>query len=1032
MANTLLALKYAFNDLGRQKVRTILGIIGVTISVGLLAIVLFLSDSIAVTFVDYLSVDAGNQDLVVNVRHYNGEPANRSSYFEFQPIIDQVEGVTDDIDNFIPRMEVGSLMNISKSIDTTELTNLRESGLVSGIDFELENSINFGSFITPDENEPLELTELPLYHCAIYYGFNDVIKYSVGENITVRLSMTHGDKWYGYWVNLTIDAIFDYSLKWQDVYRYRNLIVVDVETLVEVFQPADDFSGQCKKLIMTFKNAKDYYDSRDIGGSEIRVKEVAAAIQIAIGLNEWNVRLPKLDILGWSEFITMGITIIFVFVSIIGMLIAGILINGILKTSVEERIREFGIFRTLGSYKTYSLKIVLLQGFLLCNFGTITGIVVAYFGTQYIIVPYATTLIMGGYFESTVMFSGTLTSIIIAYCMGVGVGLVVSISPALKVKRLQLIESIHPYRHEDTLYHLQKKATINYRIITVGLILAGNGGFIYFVLPRLMISMDMTLMSGTFVAILMIFLIGLTLAGLGLMPLVLRFMIFLFKPVSKRIHAVVKIFIFRYQRRNSSTIMMFAMSFSFVMFASTVIQSLSDQAGITTTVRFGSDLVMETTGWAEEDQLLGGGGLFGGGLGGGDDLFGGGGGGFFSLNLVGTSYTIYNYNDMLIYPSQDVEDQIDPSRVMTTDFEELLMGIEGVEKVSSVIASPFHLTQIYAHADTTFEATLGDYAGLSSSSVKLIGIDEEYTSTVDADYIVMTRGSLEYSFNETFHNPTNYTCIISEGLALGQNLELGDKVRITITRGDELEAYQFFIVGTASAMPGFATNFGSSASGGGGLIGGFGGGGDEGVIISQDTYLDLLDIPEPAFLDKIFIKLKEDAISTARIIEEEIDDNWLNNYNYNLFNLERNIERQESLFEIMDVLFTLILMATVIICLFGLLSSSYSAILERKKEIGVIRTLGLKGRDINRMFIIEALIIMLASGSIGVIVGWTTGNLLASTLNLFTDIPYEGLFPVSNFIWLYGLSIIFILVGMTLLLGKMRKKKIVDIYRETM
>ena len=83
MANTILALKYAFKDLGRQKIRTVLGIVGVTISVGLLAIVLFLSDSIAVTFVDYLSVDAGDQDIVVTVRHYNGEPDNRSSYFEF-------------------------------------------------------------------------------------------------------------------------------------------------------------------------------------------------------------------------------------------------------------------------------------------------------------------------------------------------------------------------------------------------------------------------------------------------------------------------------------------------------------------------------------------------------------------------------------------------------------------------------------------------------------------------------------------------------------------------------------------------------------------------------------------------------------------------------------------------------------------------------------------------------------------------------------------------------------------------------------
>jgi len=59
-----------------------------------------------------------------------------------------------------------------------------------------------------------------------------------------------------------------------------------------------------------------------------------------------------------------------------------------------------------------------------------------------------------------------------------------------------------------------------------------------------------------------------------------------------------------------------------------------------------------------------------------------------------------------------------------------------------------------------------------------------------------------------------------------------------------------------------------------------------------------------------------------------------------------------------------------------LLSSSYSTIIERKKEIGIIRTLGLKGKDITKLFTIESLIIMLSSGTVGVIVGWTTGLLL--------------------------------------------------------
>ncbi len=1013
MANIKLIFRYAFRDLGKQKVRTILGIIGVMISVGLLAIVLFLSDSISVTFVDYLSVDAGNQDMVIRVRHYNGEPAGRSDFFDFQAMIDQVESVTDKIDKYIPRMEVNGRVNISKSIESTELTNFQETGLVSGINFSLENSYNFGEFMIPDTTERLVLTELPLYHCAIYYGFNNIIKYAVGDTIEIQLTASHGSVWMSKKVNMTIDAIFDFSLKWPGSYRNRNLIVVDINTFIDVFSSYDDFTGKCKKLICTFLDAETIYDARDIQASETIVKDIATTVQLTIGINEYYIDLPKLNILGYSEYLSMGLTIIFVFVSIIAMLIAGILINGILKTSVEERIREFGIFRTLGGYKTYNLNIVLVQGLLLCFFGTTAGVLFAYFGTRFLIIPLAAKYLLGSnFFINDIIFAATPASFILIYAMGMGVGLLVSISPALKVMRLQLIEAIHPYRHEDSLYHLQQKASVNYKLILTGVILAANGGFIYFVIPRLLISMNMTLMAGTMVSILMIFLIGMTLAGLGLMPLVIRLTILIFKPISRRLHHIIKIFVFRYQRRNSSTIIMFALSFSFVMFASTVIQTFSAQISAMTRLRYGSDLVMETTGWVTEETFES---FFGGG--GGFDFGGGGGGGFFSTS-----------EGLSITPLQEEEFNINPNRIMTTDFKEELLAIEGIEKVSTVLASPFHLTQIYSDSGKRFSAQISDYTGLSSSDISLYGIDEEYPSTVDANIMTISQGSFESSFNDLFYNEENYTCIISEGLAISLSLNLGDRVRIIIERGEELENYPFYIVGTAAAMPGFSMEFGSS---GGGMFGGMMGG-NPGVLISQDTYLDLLDIPTPTFLDKVFIKLQENYLQNARVVEDDIDDLWLNDFDYNLVNLERMVERQESTFQIIDILFTLILMATVIICLFGLISSSYSTIIERKKEIGIVRTLGLKGGDINRLFIVEALIIMLSSGTVGVLVGWATGTLLASDLNLFTDMPAVTIFPLMNLMILYSISILFVLFGMRGLLRKLKRKKITEIYRETM
>lgn len=995
MTHFKLIFKYAFLDLRKQKIRSILAIIGVLISIGLLTVVLFLSDSITYSYVNYLTTEAGNQDAVISVRHYNGEPEDRSSYFGYDEIIEKIQNVSNDIKNFIPRMEVSGNVNISENLNTSKVTDEQTWTTICGINFTLENNVEFGAFVEPNSNDLLDLKELPLNHCAIYQGFNDVIKYAENEVIEIDMRLTHGNITLYRTKNLTIDKIFDFNLKWPAEYRDEHLIVVDIHTLYTYFG-YDEFDGKCSELILTFKAGNKLYDVRNFEKSEREIKKIAGKIQLAIGINEYYIELPKLRILGYSEFLSVLIVVIFIFVSIVAMLISGVLINGILKTSVEERIREFGIFRTLGANKRYNLAIVLVQGFLLCNFGAILGIITADLVTRFIIIPFANRVIeqsMIGFTELTYSFSWW--SILIAYGMGISVGMIVTISPAIKVMRLQLIESIHPYRHEDTLYHLQKKAAVNYKLILVGIILAANGGFVFFVVPRILVSGDLTLFAGILIAILLIFNIGLTLAGLGLMPLILRLVIELFRPLSKRLHNVIKIFVFRYQRRNSSSVIIFALSFSFVIFTSTIIQTLSAQSSAMTSLTYGSDVVIETLGWEEpeeEDQQ-----------------------GF----LARSGFSGTNSGEMRL---QKGLVSVNPNKIMTLEIEEELLMIDGIEKVSSVLARPYQLTQIYAEDDEEFIVELGDYAGLKTQEITLLGIDEEYPFTIKNKYIEMTAGTTKDSFDDLFNDDDIFTCIISEAIAIELSLHFDELIRIIVHRGNEMEIYAFRIVGIAKKMPGFAMEFASSRQRA--VMGG--------VLISQVTYIEIMDIPPVPYLDKVFIKLRENTKSVTNYVINQINDNYQKDYNYELVNLQSMITQQQGSFFVLDTLFTLIAMTTVFICIFGLLSSSYSTIIERKKEIGIVRTLGLKGKDINRLFIIESLIIMISSGVIGTLVGWFTAWLVTSNLTLLTEMPEVLTIPWDNIIIIFSISLILIIVGMQILLRKARKKKIVEIYRETM
>ncbi|GAH67014.1 unnamed protein product, partial [marine sediment metagenome] len=267
-------------------------------------VILFLNDSISSSYVDYLTIEAGNQDAIITVRHYTGEPENRSSYFKFDPILDTIENVSTRFKDKIPRMDLSGTVNVSKAFTTTELTGEEEWSMISAVNFTLENNLKFGSFVYPNNNSLLNLDGLPMDHCAIYYEFNNIIRYSVNDTIEIKMRLRHGNVNYTVTKNLTIDAIFDFNLKWPNDYRNRHLIVVDINTIYQYFG-YEEFSGRCSQIILTFKEGRSIYDISNLEGTKSTVKAIASDIQVAIGIKEYNIDLPKLRVLGNAEFVSV-------------------------------------------------------------------------------------------------------------------------------------------------------------------------------------------------------------------------------------------------------------------------------------------------------------------------------------------------------------------------------------------------------------------------------------------------------------------------------------------------------------------------------------------------------------------------------------------------------------------------------------------------------------------------------------------------------------------------------------------------------
>lgn len=95
-----------------------------------------------------------------------------------------------------------------------------------------------------------------------------------------------------------------------------------------------------------------------------------------------------------------------------------------------------------------------------------------------------------------------------------------------------------------------------------------------------------------------------------------------------------------------------------------------------------------------------------------------------------------------------------------------------------------------------------------------------------------------------------------------------------------------------------------------------------------------------------------------------------------------------------------------LVALFGIANTMAMSVLERTREIGIMKALGARGRDIRRLFLLEAAWIGLIGGFVGIGAGWGLGVLFNWIARAAFELPAKtDLFHVSP--WLAAGSLAF-------------------------
>lgn len=87
--------------------------------------------------------------------------------------------------------------------------------------------------------------------------------------------------------------------------------------------------------------------------------------------------------------------------------------------------------------------------------------------------------------------------------------------------------------------------------------------------------------------------------------------------------------------------------------------------------------------------------------------------------------------------------------------------------------------------------------------------------------------------------------------------------------------------------------------------------------------------------------------------------------------------------QVVEIVLTAVGAIALVIAAIGITNALLAAVRERRREIGVLKAIGARDRDVLRIFLLEAGVVGLAGGILGTVFGWAIARIVGQTVNRY-------------------------------------------------
>ncbi|MEX2689984.1 MAG: FtsX-like permease family protein [Candidatus Njordarchaeum guaymaensis] len=548
-------LRMAFRNLSRRKVRSIIAVVGIAISVGLFLSISIVSSSATKTLVDTYTQYIGDFDFIIT-------GTGKNLYFN-STNISQLLTNFEEISSIGPRLVFAGLLMKNDSYARV---------LIIGINLTMEEKI--GKIELVEGNLSLKKGE-----CLLL------------DQSARRLNVTPGEVIDAYHYNASGEIVHS-CFNVTGIINQTGKLPIDFTAVAFIsLDYAQQIFGLEDVANMVFvKLDPAFVDYSSIDNAIKNSIEIAEKIQDILGF-DFQITLVKTQVLEWlGQGIENQKSLLDIFASL-SLFIAIILIVSIMLMNLPDRVREVGILRSLGMSRFQVFRVFFLESILLGVLGSMIGLLLSNIFTSFLAPNFA---LLGR--MATEITLPTLNNILLVLFLGIITSILGGIYPSIIASRITPAEALLPAaRRSIELEKVFRK--IKPEAPNLALILSGLSSFIS--LSIFITILPIVASSGDFLTV---FLLQFVILNLLLMSI-----IFIFSgafPVI--IRGITKIFWFikrielylasgnliRYKRRAILTFFMVSLSVSALLVIGFIVNNQKYLLDKSIKVSLGSDIVI--------------------------------------------------------------------------------------------------------------------------------------------------------------------------------------------------------------------------------------------------------------------------------------------------------------------------------------------------------------------------------------------------------------------------------------------------------